>query len=427
MLIRFEVENFRSINDPVSLSMVAIDQEREAARRMDRVGHSLVTRAGIYGPNASGKSNVLAAFAWLRRAVATSMRNWDEAIPVEPFAFGDGRDRDTSFALDMAVAGVRFEYLLDVNHSRVSYEALFHYPSGRRRRVFEREENDIVLQRGLGQLAGTRSVLTDRSLALSIMRRFGEPLTSSFITSLLESTVMGPVLGQGPRRWPMSSRATLQRFELVEDGQDEQTQPLFFDADSAGGEDRERAMALIRLADIGVSDVRVQKVPFRGADEQRAVISRRPQLVHSAAGEDVPFDYDRESEGTRAWFSMVGPLLDVLDRGSLALFDELDASLHPTLTAQVLRLFESPELNPHGAQLVFTSHDTSLLNHLNRDEVWLTQKRSDGSTELGALADFAGGSVRRSQNIERGYLSGRFGALPDVSSPSVLRALGLIG
>ena len=107
--------------------------------------------------------------------------------------------------------------------------------------------------------------------------------------------------------------------------------------------------------------------------------------------------------------------------------DELDASLHPTLSAQLIHLFHDPVTNPRGAQLVFTSHDTSLLNHLNRDEVWLTEKNPDGSTRLGALADFAGERVRKSQNLENAYLDGRFGALPQLDQAELLRALGLIG
>lgn len=97
------------------------------------------------------------------------------------------------------------------------------------------------------------------------------------------------------------------------------------------------------------------------------------------------------------------------------------------MSAQLIRLFHDPTTNPFGAQLVFTSHDTSLLNHLNRDEVWLTEKRADGSTRLGALAEFAGERVRKSQNLEAGYLHGRFGALPEVDQAEFIRALGLIG
>jgi AAA15 family ATPase/GTPase len=141
----------------------------------------------------------------------------------------------------------------------------------------------------------------------------------------------------------------------------------------------------------------------------------------------MPLDFYAESEGTRTWFALIGPVLSALRAGFLVLFDELDASLHPTLSAHLVRLFHDPATNPKGAQLVFTSHDTSLLNHLNRDEVWLTEKLEDGTTRLGALAEFAGERVRKSQNLEKAYLHGRFGALPDVDRTEMLRALGLIG
>lgn len=97
------------------------------------------------------------------------------------------------------------------------------------------------------------------------------------------------------------------------------------------------------------------------------------------------------------------------------------------MSAELLRIFHNPVTNPRDAQLIFTSHDTSLLNYLNRDEVWLTEKQADGSTRLGALADFAGERVRKSQNLENAYLHGRFGALPQVDQTALLRALGLIG
>src|SRR5690606_21602494 len=190
LLIRFEVENFRSILEPAELSMVAVD-DRPEVRAFPKFGASLVPVAGIFGPNASGKSNVLAALAWLRTAVRSSLRMWDDEIPVEPFAFGDAKSRDSSFALELEIDGIRFEYLLDVGRRRVSYEALFHYPEGRRRRVFEREANELTLQRGLGELSGTRTLLTDRSLALSIMRRFDEPITSAFSQAVVHLTSVG--------------------------------------------------------------------------------------------------------------------------------------------------------------------------------------------------------------------------------------------
>ncbi|MQY26791.1 AAA family ATPase [Nocardia aurantia] len=184
-------------------------------------------------------------------------------------------------------------------------------------------------------------------------------------------------------------------------------------------------MALLQLADLGVADVEIEnRIEF---GEGKPVTTRTPQLVHALDQERLPFEYRDESAGTRTWFELIGPVLTALREGTIIVFDELDASLHPTLTAQLVKLFELKTSNPQGAQLIFTSHDTNLLNHLNRDEVWLTEKVSNGSTRFAALSDFAGERVRRSANLESGYLSGRFGALPDVSRPEVLRDLGLIG
>ncbi|MGE3284942.1 MAG: ATP/GTP-binding protein [Pseudonocardia sp.] len=136
MLIRFEVANFRSILDPVELSLVAVDRDRAAARRVEHLGHSLLTVAAVYGPNASGKSNLLAALGWLQAAVRDSLRYWEDVIPLEPFAFADGVGRPSEFTVEMTVDGIRFEYVLELNRDRVHYEALFHFPEKKRRRVF---------------------------------------------------------------------------------------------------------------------------------------------------------------------------------------------------------------------------------------------------------------------------------------------------
>ncbi len=132
-----------------------------------------------------------------------------------------------------------------------------------------------------------------------------------------------------------------------------------------------------------------------------------------------------ESAGTQTWFRLIGPTLAALRRGGILLFDEIDASLHPRLSVRLLELFQDTKVNPLGAQLIFTSHDTSLLNHLNRDEVWLTEKGATGSTELTALADYGGDKVRRSLNLEHAYLQGRFGAVPELDQQLVHYALGL--
>jgi len=426
MLIRFEVSNYRSILSAAELSMVAIDQDREEARRADMIGESLLPVAAIFGPNASGKSNVIAAFTWLKEAVQHSLRAWDHEIPIEPFAFGDGPKMPSGFTVEFLVNDIRFEYVLELNRTAVHYEGLFHYPEKKRRRIFEREGNELKLQRGLGSLSGTRELLTNYTLALSVAHRFDEPLVSGFVQNFIRTQTFGPphrsrfLRPDAPYR--ASFRNTIRWFE-------EPSQQSLFDDEDLPGTGRAQALALLKLADLGIVDVLIdeEEVSYPSSGDVIMVRPRRRvRLVHKAADEHAPLDFVAESEGTRIWFQLIGPVLFALQAGSLLLFDELDASLHPTLSAQLIKLFHSPKTNPKGAQLIFTSHDTSLLNHLNRDEVWLTEKTPAGATRLGALAEFAGERVRRSQNLENAYLHGRFGALPDVDQTDFLRALDLI-
>ena len=419
MLIRFEVANFRSIHEPVELSMVAVDSNRPEAVQIPNLGESLLHVAAIFGPNASGKSNIISAFNWLRDAVQFSLQSWDDGIPVEPFAFAAGNVEPTEFAVDAVIGGVRFEYLVELNRQAVAYEALFHYPERKRRRIFERTGGELKLQRGLGNLSGTRELLTPRTLALSAARRFGEPLVSEFANGLLRAQALG--LRTHDRRRPIPERTPTRTVFEGLDGQDS-----LFVLEEVGGfslPDRAQALALLRLADLGIDDVVVDPHD----PSERAARGRRLRLTHRTADGSVPLDFAAESEGTRTWFRLIGPVLVALKEGSLLLIDELDASLHPTLSGELIRLFQDQATNPQHAQLVFTSHDTSLLNHLNRDEVWLTEKSETGATRLGALAEFAGERVRASVNLEKAYLHGRFGALPDTDRTDLLRVLGLIG
>ena len=426
MLARFEVRNFRSIAQPLELSLVAVDHDREAAREVPSLGESLLTRAAVYGPNASGKSNVLAALVWLVDAVRQSLRLWEDEIPVDPFCLGSEVGKSSEFTVDYVVDGVRFEYLLEVNRAEVVREHLFHYPNKKPTRIFERERDQVTFNRALGSTRALLELLTPTTLMLSLARRFDVPEASRFAEAFIRTTAFGRLPsrrrfvdanGMGSTLRIFDQRGSLGRspegeITLFEDGQ---------------VDPRSQALDLLKLADLGVSDVVVERdeIPSRNGELPPRTVAR-PRLVHGAGDRAVALDLHQESEGTRTWFALIGPVLTALRNGAPIIFDELDASLHPVLSAELLRIFQDKATNPFGAQLIFTSHDTSLLKHLNRDEVWLTQKRTDGSTELGALADFAGERVRKSANIESAYLHGRYGAIPDID-PTRLRALGLVG
>jgi hypothetical protein len=421
MLLRFQVSNHRSISEPVELSMIAVDEDRPATRRFDLLSEPVLTTAGIYGPNASGKSNVLEALAWLSVAVGRSLRAWEEFIPREPFKFGDWPEKPSVYAVDLVVEGVRYSYQVELDELEVLSESLYSYPKRQPRQVFEREGTEIHFRRGLGSLAGTRELLTPTTLALSAAMRFDEPEVRLFGRHLRDITALGFAfrrtwqgLGISASSFSMNTRRI---FE----------QPIARDSktgksDFGPPDHRASALALLRFADLGIDDVQVLKdEETEPTDKSR----RQLQLVHRIDGQEVPFDLDEESAGTRTWFRLIGPALSALRTGGIMLFDEIDASLHPKLSARLLELFHDPETNPLGAQLIFTTHDTSLLNHLNRDEVWLTEKGRNGATTLTALAEYGGDKVRRSLNLEKAYLQGRFGAVPELDQFTLRRALDL--
>jgi uncharacterized protein len=191
MLLRFEAANYRSILEPVELSMIAVDQDRAATRGFELLTERVLTVAGIYGPNASGKSNVIEALVWLSTAVGRSLRTWDLFVPREPFKFGPGLGTPSIHEVEMVVRDVRYAYRVEVDDAEVLFEGLYSYPERRRRVLFEREGPELHLRRGLGALAGTRELLTPTTLALSAAMRFDDSEVAPFGRQLSRIQVLG--------------------------------------------------------------------------------------------------------------------------------------------------------------------------------------------------------------------------------------------
>jgi AAA15 family ATPase/GTPase len=422
MLLRFSVSNHRSIRERAELSLMAVDEDRPAARFAPSLGQSVLAVAGIYGPNASGKSNLLDALAWLSSAVRNSLRVWDGGIPREPFRFANASTQPSTFEIEFLIEGVRYWYVLEVTDTQVEFEALYNYPERRRRTLFEREGTEFLPRRGLENAVGIRELLTPTTLALSAGLRFPKNEFDSLRRAFRFESIFPPARRR--RGW---SRGSFRRYSGIESLFLMEGSDLTPDDSTRLSEDRAAAVQLMQFADLGISDIQVadpDEDPATGAP----IASARPrlQLVHSAGEEKLPFDLTDESDGTQTWFRLAGSAMSVLQQGDLLLLDEIDASLHPRLSAHLVQMFQSPEINPRGAQLVFTSHDTSLLDHLNRDEVWLAEKDETAATSLTALAEYGGQKVRRSVNLQRAYLQGRFGAVPDLDQEVVRHAIGLI-
>jgi predicted ATPase len=413
VLLRFRVANHRSIRADHELSLVATEFNEGTARltgvRAEGREIGVVPVIGIFGANASGKSNVLAALRAMREAVRSSLAEWAQGsgVPREPFALDPAAREDTTlFEIDLLLGErpIRYTYGFEVSDERVEAEWLHAFPHGRKQvwfdREADREQREEFFFPGDGLRGGKERLAQftrPNSLFLTVAASLNHPQLSAI------------------HRW------FLDNIWIVAPGDDvalrgEYTRRLLTTARDSDRRQKQIA-AMLRVADLGVAGLQID--PSVAAEQQVRL------LHHSSTGQPVPLDFARqESLGTFAWFSFLGPLLDVLDGGSVLLVDELDASLHPMLAAEVIRLFQDPAANRRGAQLIFTTHDATLLGTslvdrpIDRDQVWITAKRQTGETELYPLID---SRPRKDENLERGYLRGRYGGVPRVTSGELAR------
>lgn len=411
MLLRFRVANHRSIRDEHELSLIGTEFNEGTARgtHLTSGGRSVkvLPVLGVFGANASGKSNVLNAFRFMKDAVRSSFADWakqPDRVPREAFKLDPAcREETTLFEVDLLLGRnpIRYTYGFELSDERVEAEWLHAYPHGKRNVWFDREADraDEFVFKGTG-FKGRRADLVALTRPNALFLSVGATLNDPQLT---------PV-----HRWFADN------LWLVTPGADiaartRWTQRLLTEHRNAAAY-QERITRLLSVADLGLTGIEV--------DHDGGQV----RLRHRAPdGGEVSMDFlTEESLGTHAWFAFLGPLLTVLDQGAALLVDELDSSLHPTLAAEVVRLFQDPDSNPRGAQLIFTTHDATLLGSavldrpLDRDQIWITTKRRSGETELYALTD---AKPRKDENLERGYLRGRYGGIPRITAGEIQREL----
>lgn len=410
MLIEFSFENFRSIREAVTLSMVAGRGRLSPRNCVACPGEKnlrLLRCAVVYGANASGKSNLITAL----RAMVERVRHGLNTGPspflprLSPFRLDPVTAGEPSrFEIVFTARGIRFVYGLAVRDSIVHQEWLHAWPHGRMRVVFERSTSAEV---GASLNLGGDWPGAARSAAASI------PDSELLLT---HPAARDQPLLQIARDWFHDDLRCVGPFPDFTGELDVTTELATIDPEA-----RKRLVDFLRLADLGISDFRIE--PDGGADpsdpESAARLRRRITLIHEAVSPEgktteVPLDsFEEESSGTQKFFALAGAWFEALSRGTLLVVDELDLRLHPLLTRRLVELFYDEQSNPKGAQLIFTTHDSSLLNAelFRRDQIWFAEKTPEGATSLYSLADFR---PRRGENFRAGYLEGRYGAIPFV-------------
>lgn len=408
MLLEFRVRNFRSIRDEQALTLIASGDKELAATHLAPTGLKAAPHAlrsvVVYGPNASGKSSLLRALDYMRGVVAESATAIQpgQTYNVAPFKLdASSAQQPTEFEITFLVDGVRHQYAFAMTPQRIVSESLLVYRSIKPTQLFSRQHVE-----GEGDDYEFSSYLTGPRKLWQESTRPNALFLS--MAAQLNSEQLSPIFNWIVRRITfLPAGATVL--------------PDFTTALLESEQGRASIRDFLSAADISIADV--QAVPRKGVHAQwvmgagglQASQEEREFLVpvfeHSTPKGSAKFELHDESEGTQRLYGLIAPVLDCLRDGRVLIVDELDSSLHTLLVRRLVTMFQTPELNPNGAQLIFSTHDTSLLDHtlFRRDQVWFTEKDADQATRLYPLTDF---SPRKQEAWERGYLAGRYGAVP---------------
>ena len=418
MLVEFRVRNFRSFRDEQVLSLVAGRDTTLSENCIVKGQFKLLKAVAVYGANASGKSNLVKALDKMRDLVLLESPGYKPAaeLGITPFLLDNCSCQEPSmFEVTFYHEGVRYQYGFEASSKRVDEEWLIAYPKGTAQKWFERVFN---AQKSRYEwkystfLKGEKAKLAEKTrqnaLFLSVAAQWNHGQLGTVYEWFRKKL---QAVGSAHNLRPVTAEMLLAAEETDETRS-------FFDV----------ATNLLREADLGIAGVSVKKkkvdvdsIPFidEMPDELRSRVLEglegllNVEMLHSArdGGEDIRMPLEEESDGTQEFFKLIGPWMQACVLGITIFIDELEASLHPLLARALVEMIQNPKISKSGAQLVFTSHDTTLQDQklLRRDQIWFAEKGRDGATRLCPLSDYR---PRKDEAIQKGYLSGRYGAVP---------------
>lgn len=384
MLLQFSVTNHRSIKETAIISMkAAADKTMKEILISPDGKRKLVPVMAIYGANAAGKSNVIHALLLMREMICGSYAKplKGDNLPYEPFAFVNGTMDPTTFEIIYYNEGVKYAYGFSFDKDKIINEYLYHWPNGREALVFSREEEKYEFRESVQE-------------QMTLSRRTSENrlyLTSSneWNCSQTEKAYL----------WFQKNLRGVIATGIVNE--------ITIDAIRKGGEEKQRILNEMMFADLGICNVELS-----GTRENPIISTVHQRIDDSGKQNQYTLLLEQESVGTQRFFSRIGLWIDAIDCGAVLVVDEIEASMHPLLTRHLIEMIQDQTINPNHAQLIFTTHDTGLLDLklLRRDQIWFAEKDEKSmQTDIYALTEFL---PRKEENIARGYLQGRYGAIP---------------
>ena len=388
MLVQFGVTNFRSIKNKMVLSMSAgADNSHERILITPTEKIKLLPAAAIYGANSAGKSNILLAVQTMQSMITGENAQLlkEKKLPFDPYVFLEKPDGPTEFEIIYVYQGIKYAYSFSYNEDEILSEYLYHWPKGREALIFSRENGSFKFTDNINEQVVLAGRTPANKLYLVSSNEWNAPQTALAYRWFTEK-----LLPYDEQNTPDTTSKAMRQ--------------------QANNPIRDKILGELKIADLGISNVGISDNP---SDKNKPIITLL-HTVNSDEGstEQYPLPLERESKGTQRFFSRIGPWIIALEKGGVLFVDEIEASMHPLLTKRLVEMMQDPEINVNGAQLIFTTHDAMLLDLslLRRDQIWFVDKDDKTlSSSLFSLWDF---SVRKDENIQKGYLQGRYGAIP---------------
>ncbi len=416
MLIEFRTANFLSFKDMVEFSMLASNDKTHKDNNTFPVNNRRILKsAAVYGANGSGKTNFVRAIGFMRDIVLGES-------PIRNCAYKLDRtmkDEPSFFEIIFIKDNIRYRYGFEIDRKSVLSEWLFYVPTTREASLFTREKQNITIGRSFREGRRLSDSIKKDKLFLSLVAELnGESMAQSIIDWFKGMSVMSGL-----------------------DSDLRNTTKMLSEEGERGEKRKKQILDILHRFDIQIEDIAIKEREFvpivipanlEISDRDRAVIDSLNTFFEKGSGEELPprviiyrktyengkessieeFDLRRqESDGTKKLFALAGSLARSLETGKTIVVDELESKLHPLVTKEIVKLFNSKISNKKNAQLIFTTHDTNLLqgNHFRRDQIWFTEKDKYGSSHLYSLLEY---KPRKDASFQKDYINGRYGAIP---------------